>query len=290
MDVDSFNKVCVDDICYTENNTNAFLCETISEFSRQCVHAGGKPQQWRNETFCCKRSFECSGPEIQASVTALFASCFAELFDCQQYSNIKSVCLHRPGLSVQHGVLGVQQFLSWQLLQPLRQPDMRLPLPWWLQLPCRYPHTFLQNSHEITSEHSLNYVWCTNIEHNNDEEYLSSPPQEWSLMTSVTLAVLQWINVHVCTTTKSTILESPTLTAVDPGKMRTWVKGTSGIPSLDCCHCNGWMDGWMDDLWPSENLLVGFFVWFLFGLFLQTLFVLFHSKLQLHALPSPALE
>lgn len=89
VDVDSFNKVCVDDICYTENNTNAFLCETISEFSRQCVHAGGKPQRWRNDTFCCKRSFECSGPEIQASVIALFASCFAELFDCQQYSKLK---------------------------------------------------------------------------------------------------------------------------------------------------------------------------------------------------------
>lgn len=43
-------------------------------------------------------------------------------------------------------------------------------------------------------------------------------------MTSATLAVLQWISVHVCTTTKSTNQESLTHTTVDPGKMRTsWV-------------------------------------------------------------------
>ncbi|KAM7406672.1 hypothetical protein PAMP_001037 [Pampus punctatissimus] len=38
---------------------------------------------------------------------------------------------------------------------------------------------------------------------------------EWSLMTSVTLAVLQWISVLVCTMTKSTSQDSLTLTTVD---------------------------------------------------------------------------
>uniref|UniRef100_A0A674NRP9 VWFD domain-containing protein n=1 Tax=Takifugu rubripes TaxID=31033 RepID=A0A674NRP9_TAKRU len=52
LDMDSFRTVCMKDTCATENSTDALLCKTISEFSRQCVYAGGKPQQWRNETFC----------------------------------------------------------------------------------------------------------------------------------------------------------------------------------------------------------------------------------------------
>ncbi|XP_054464026.1 mucin-5AC-like [Anoplopoma fimbria] len=52
LDVESFSKICTADMCNKENNTDPFLCKTISEFSRQCVHAGGKPSQWRNDTFC----------------------------------------------------------------------------------------------------------------------------------------------------------------------------------------------------------------------------------------------
>lgn len=57
---------------------------------------------------------------------------------------------------------------------------------------------------------------------------LSSLSQGWSLMTSPTLAVLHWINVHAYTATVFIILESPTITAVDPGKITTWV------PFLGC--------------------------------------------------------
>uniref|UniRef100_A0AAQ4QD45 VWFD domain-containing protein n=1 Tax=Gasterosteus aculeatus aculeatus TaxID=481459 RepID=A0AAQ4QD45_GASAC len=48
LDVKSFSKACMADLC----NNHTDLCQTISEYSRQCVHAGGKPAQWRNATFC----------------------------------------------------------------------------------------------------------------------------------------------------------------------------------------------------------------------------------------------
>uniref|UniRef100_A0A8K9Y2Z1 VWFD domain-containing protein n=1 Tax=Oncorhynchus mykiss TaxID=8022 RepID=A0A8K9Y2Z1_ONCMY len=55
LDMDSFIKTCLADLCHCDNSTNSFcLCNTISEYSRQCVHAGGKPQQWRTEQFCYK--------------------------------------------------------------------------------------------------------------------------------------------------------------------------------------------------------------------------------------------
>uniref|UniRef100_A0AAZ1XZW9 VWFD domain-containing protein n=1 Tax=Oreochromis aureus TaxID=47969 RepID=A0AAZ1XZW9_OREAU len=54
LDVESFSKACMVDTCNSIDNTTLVLCKTLSEFSRQCVHAGGKPQEWRNDTFCCK--------------------------------------------------------------------------------------------------------------------------------------------------------------------------------------------------------------------------------------------
>ncbi|KAK7930491.1 hypothetical protein WMY93_006886 [Mugilogobius chulae] len=64
LDVDAFNSICMADMC----KSNSILCKTISEFSRECVHAGGLPQKWRNESFChvqCPFNMEfqeCSTP------------------------------------------------------------------------------------------------------------------------------------------------------------------------------------------------------------------------------------
>uniref|UniRef100_A0A3Q2ZJH8 Mucin-5AC-like n=1 Tax=Kryptolebias marmoratus TaxID=37003 RepID=A0A3Q2ZJH8_KRYMA len=68
LDVGSFTKACMVDMCSSKDNSDLVLCQTISEFSRQCVHAGGSPRAWRNETFCYKKCLsnmeflECSSP------------------------------------------------------------------------------------------------------------------------------------------------------------------------------------------------------------------------------------
>nr|XP_020479269.1 mucin-5AC-like isoform X1 [Monopterus albus] len=59
LDVASFTSACVADLCNCgsglEEHTDTFcLCNTVSEFSRQCVHAGGKPQNWRTKELCWK--------------------------------------------------------------------------------------------------------------------------------------------------------------------------------------------------------------------------------------------
>uniref|UniRef100_A0A8C9VUC5 Mucin-5AC-like n=1 Tax=Scleropages formosus TaxID=113540 RepID=A0A8C9VUC5_SCLFO len=53
---DPFVQACVTDMCHCNNSSNSSfcVCNTISEYSRQCVHAGGKPQEWRTTQFCAK--------------------------------------------------------------------------------------------------------------------------------------------------------------------------------------------------------------------------------------------
>uniref|UniRef100_UPI001A98A29A mucin-2 n=1 Tax=Gasterosteus aculeatus aculeatus TaxID=481459 RepID=UPI001A98A29A len=49
-------QACVQDMCGCANNTNYFcVCSTLSEFSRQCSHAGGHPPNWRTPQFCAKQ-------------------------------------------------------------------------------------------------------------------------------------------------------------------------------------------------------------------------------------------
>lgn len=46
-------QACVQDMCGCANRTNDFcVCSTLSEFSRQCSHAGGQPPNWRTPQFC----------------------------------------------------------------------------------------------------------------------------------------------------------------------------------------------------------------------------------------------
>ncbi|XP_070819737.1 mucin-5B-like [Chaetodon trifascialis] len=59
LDVASFTSACVADLCHCgkgiDEQADPFcLCNTVSEFSRQCVHAGGKPLNWRTKELCWK--------------------------------------------------------------------------------------------------------------------------------------------------------------------------------------------------------------------------------------------
>uniref|UniRef100_A0A8D3AMJ9 VWFD domain-containing protein n=1 Tax=Scophthalmus maximus TaxID=52904 RepID=A0A8D3AMJ9_SCOMX len=56
IDPEPYIQACVLDLCGCTNNTSDFcVCSTLSEFSRQCSHAGGQPPNWRKPQFCAKQ-------------------------------------------------------------------------------------------------------------------------------------------------------------------------------------------------------------------------------------------
>ncbi|XP_034144055.1 mucin-5AC-like [Esox lucius] len=72
ISTDSFVEACMADMCHcgNSNNSESCMCQTISEYSRQCAHAGGVPQKWRTDQFCLEtcplnmKYQECGSPCI----------------------------------------------------------------------------------------------------------------------------------------------------------------------------------------------------------------------------------
>ncbi|XP_062974476.1 mucin-2 [Elgaria multicarinata webbii] len=53
LNLEQYIQACMQDRCACQPTEDSFcLCSTISEFSRQCSHAGGKPQNWRTAQLC----------------------------------------------------------------------------------------------------------------------------------------------------------------------------------------------------------------------------------------------
>ncbi|XP_069037877.1 mucin-2-like [Lepisosteus oculatus] len=56
VDPEPYLQACIQDMCSCNSTLGDFcVCSTLSEFSRQCSHAGGTPQNWRTEKFCAKQ-------------------------------------------------------------------------------------------------------------------------------------------------------------------------------------------------------------------------------------------
>uniref|UniRef100_A0A672TM53 Mucin 2, oligomeric mucus/gel-forming n=1 Tax=Strigops habroptila TaxID=2489341 RepID=A0A672TM53_STRHB len=55
LNLEMYIQACMQDKCACNGSEDSFcLCSTISEYSRQCSHAGGRPGEWRTQNFCTK--------------------------------------------------------------------------------------------------------------------------------------------------------------------------------------------------------------------------------------------
>ncbi|XP_043915473.1 mucin-2-like isoform X5 [Protopterus annectens] len=56
LDIEDFVQSCMRDMATCDDNSESpCFCETVEEYSRQCAHAGGKPQDWRTAELCFKK-------------------------------------------------------------------------------------------------------------------------------------------------------------------------------------------------------------------------------------------
>ncbi|XP_029767907.1 mucin-2 [Terrapene carolina triunguis] len=74
LNLEMYVQACMQDKCACQGAEDSFcLCSTISEYSRQCSHAGGRPGNWRTEKFCPKT---CPGNMIyQESSSPCISTC-----------------------------------------------------------------------------------------------------------------------------------------------------------------------------------------------------------------------
>uniref|UniRef100_UPI003AAB67E3 mucin-2-like n=1 Tax=Centroberyx gerrardi TaxID=166262 RepID=UPI003AAB67E3 len=76
-------QACVQDMCGCSNRTDDFcVCSTLSEYSRQCSHAGGQPPHWRTPQFCAK----------QCPFNMVYEESGSPCMDTCTYSDTSSLC------------------------------------------------------------------------------------------------------------------------------------------------------------------------------------------------------
>ncbi|XP_064423157.1 mucin-5AC-like [Latimeria chalumnae] len=54
VDITPYVESCMKDLCHCGKENAFCMCNTFSEYSRQCAHAGGLPLNWRTPSFCEK--------------------------------------------------------------------------------------------------------------------------------------------------------------------------------------------------------------------------------------------
>ncbi|EGV93457.1 hypothetical protein I79_018604 [Cricetulus griseus] len=69
VDISSYLEACRQDLCLCESpDLSSCICHTLAEYSRQCAHAGGQPQDWRGPNLCSQtcplnmQHQECGSP------------------------------------------------------------------------------------------------------------------------------------------------------------------------------------------------------------------------------------
>ncbi|KAL1787651.1 mucin-5AC [Sigmodon hispidus] len=69
VDISSYLEACRQDVCLCESpDLSSCICHTLAEYSRQCAHAGGQPQDWRGPNLCSQtcplnmQHQECGSP------------------------------------------------------------------------------------------------------------------------------------------------------------------------------------------------------------------------------------
>ncbi|OCT57106.1 hypothetical protein XELAEV_18003984mg [Xenopus laevis] len=82
LDVSDYIMACMLDVCSCSSGNVSCLCRTLTEYSRQCTHAGGGPKNWRTNELCPK---QCSGNMIyKESGSPCISSC--------SHREVKSLC------------------------------------------------------------------------------------------------------------------------------------------------------------------------------------------------------
>eukprot|EP00079_Xenopus_tropicalis_P034870 XP_017948641.1 PREDICTED: mucin-2-like [Xenopus tropicalis] len=82
FDISDYVMACMLDVCSCSSADVSCLCSTLTEYSRQCTHAGGSPQNWRTNDLCPK---QCPGNMVyKESGSPCISSC--------SHREVKSLC------------------------------------------------------------------------------------------------------------------------------------------------------------------------------------------------------